>query len=123
MRIEKLTTTSEYQDVTMDELIEDFLDYGYLPSEDLESDIDEYLSVNVTNITDEETELFSDKVREINQEYLNDAKEDESNKLKDRDSILEVIENIIMYDVYKGEVGYYLTAEEILDLILENGRK
>lgn len=123
MRIEKLTTTSEYQDVTMDELIEDFLDYGYLPSEDLESDIDEYLSVNVTNITDEEAELFSDKVREINQEYLNDAKEDESNKLKDRDSILEVIENIIMYDVYKGEVGYYLTAEEILDLILENGRK
>lgn len=123
MRIEKLTTTSEYQDVTMDELIEDFLDYGYLPSEDLESDIDEYLSVNVTNITDEEAELFSDKVREINQEYLNDAKEDESNKLKDRDSILEVIENTIMYDVYKGEVGYYLTAEEILDLILENGRK
>ena len=116
--------TSSIEDVIMEEAVNEFFDGDWDPKswEDTEKCIDSYIE-EFDEITDEEKNLLRQGIKKEFDEEVNRLRQKETNQLKDRKSILNWIEST-QYDFPdEGEVGYMLSEEEILDLILQNGNK
>lgn len=116
--------TSSIEDVIMEEAVDEFFDGDWDPRswEDTEKCIDSYIE-EFDEITDEEKNLLRQGIKKEFDEEVNKLRQKETNQLKDRKSILNWIKST-QYDFPdEGEVGYMLSKEEILDLILQNGNK
>lgn len=111
------------EEVSIETAINDFFDGDWNPKdwEETEEYIDTYIEEEFTNISDKEkNQLKSGIKKEYNKRVLN-LKQEEIDQLKDRKSILKFLEEAICDYCDEGEVGYLLSAEEILDLIIKNG--
>lgn len=122
---EKLVTT-KYIDVSDEDVVNDFMEdaftiYEWLVDDPTINDYD-YFWVDY-ELTEEDKERLFSKIQIKAKEEIEKAKEDEKDLLKDRESILTFINCSIEDSDYSGQIGYTLSAEEILDTILENGRK
>ena len=118
----KLVTFIE--DVTLEEVVNEFFDGDWDPRswEDTESYIDSYIK-EFKEISDKEKDLLRVEIKKEFDKKVNEIRQEEYVQLKDRKSILKWIETLNDDFPFEGEVGYMLSKEEILDLILQNGNK
>ena len=112
---------SSIEEISIEEAVKDFCEEycGSIDSKDFDSEFDYFIEVDIKEISLKE---------EIKKQLIKQKEEfivQEKSKLKNRTSILEWIDYNIKYDecLEGGDIGYYLSAEEILDLIIENGKK
>jgi hypothetical protein len=117
---------SSIEDITMEEAVDEFFDGDWDPRswEDTEINIDSYIE-EFSEISDKEASLLKIEIKKEFNERVNELRQKEIVQLKDRNSILKWIENMIEDNYWQdeGEVGYMLSKEEILDLIIQNGNK
>ena len=124
-------STSEIKDVSIDEVVEQFLEEDWIlsdPENEVISNLEYFLDDEITEITPEEEQEIKEKVLAKVTEKRKELIEKEKSCLKDRQAILHFFKNLFdYYDYYEGftegETGYLLSPEEILDLIIENGKK
>ena len=124
------TTTERLVDVSDNDIVDDFMINEFL--------IDDWISDNEFwadaikdydyfwedyDLTEEDKERISELIKIEVKKEVEKGKEEEKNLLKDRENILEFITDSINEYPVEGEIGYLLSSEEILDTILENGRK
>jgi hypothetical protein len=112
------------EDIAMEEAVNEFFDGDWEPTswEDTESCIDSYIE-EFSEIEDEEENLLRQEIKKEFDKMVNNLREEESVQLKDRKSILNWIDSSFDNWPDEGEVGYLLSKEKILDLILQNGNK
>lgn len=124
MKKEVREWTSSIEDISMEEAVDEFFDGDWDPKswEDTETYIDSYIE-EFQEISDKEADHLKAEIKKEFDEDVNKIRQEEINQLKDRKSILNWIKST-QYDFPdEGEVGYMLSEEEILDLILQNGNK
>ena len=126
MKKEITKWTSSIEDIAIEEAVNEFFDGDWDPKswEDTEATIDSYIE-EFSEISDKEADLLRTEIKKEFSEKVNELRKKEIGQLKDRNSILKWIENIIEDNYWQdeGEIGYILSKEEILDLILQNGNK
>ena len=118
---------SSIEEISIEEAVKDFCkEYcGSIDSEDFDSEFDYFIKVDIKEISPEEMEALKEEIKKQLIKRKEEFIVQEKSKLKNRTSILEWIDYNIKYDecLEGGDIGYYLSAEEILDLIIENGKK
>jgi len=124
MKKEITKWTTFVEDIAMEEAVNEFFDGDWDPRswEDTEQYIDSYTE-EFDEISDKEEDLLRQEIKKEFYKRVNKLRQEEIDQLEDRKSILDWIKNT-QYDYPdEGEVGYMLSKEEILDLILQNGNK
>lgn len=119
---------SSMKEVSIEEAARDFCEeYGLsnLDINDFDSELNYFIEDNIKEISPEERTALEEEIKKFIIKQKREAAAEEKYQLKDRESILEWLDNYIGNDDYleEGDVGYYLTAREILDLIIKNGQK
>ena len=123
MKKEVQKWTYSVEDVAMEEAVNEFFDGDWNPKDWVETEdyiysyIDEF-----DEISDKEKDLLKSEIKKEFDKKVNRLRQEEIGQFKDKDSILEWIENSFDWPC-EGEVGYLLSAEEILDLILQYSNK
>lgn len=125
--MKKKVWKSSVEEISIEEAAKSFCkDYcGGLDSEDFDSELDYFIKDNIKEISPEEMEALKEEIKKKLIKQKEESIVQEKSKLKNRTSILEWIDYNIKYDdcLEAGDIGYYLSAKEILDLIIENGKK
>lgn len=127
--MKKEVLVSSMKEVSIEEVARDFCkEYcGDLDSEDFDSELDYFIKDNIKEISSEEMDALKEEIKKQLIKQKEEFIVQEKSKLKNRTSILEWIDYNIKfkYDdcLEAGDIGYYLSAKEILDLIIENGKK
>ena len=118
---------SSIEEISIEEAVKDFCkEYcGSIDSEDFDSEFDYFIKVDIKEISLKERDLLKEEIKKQLIKRKEEFIVQEKSKLKNRTSILEWIDYNIKYDecLEGGDIGYYLSAKEILDLIIENGKK
>ena len=124
MKKEITKWTSSIEDIAMEEAIDEFFDGNWDPKswEDTEANIDSYIE-EFSEISDKEANLLKVEIKKEFSEKVNELRKKEIDQLKDKNSILEWIKNSCDDWPNEEEIGYILSKEEILDLIIQNGNK
>ena len=114
---------SSVEDITTEEAVSEFFNGDWDPRnwEDTEQYIDSYIE-EFQEISDKEEDHLRAEIKKEFDKEISELKKEEIDQLKDRKSILNWIKNLNDWPD-EGEVGYLLSKEEILDLILKNGNK
>lgn len=114
---------SSVKDITIEEAVNIFFDGDWDPRnwEDTEQYIDSYIE-EFQEISDKEEDHLRAEIKKEFDKEISKLKKEEIDQLKDRKSILNWIKNLNDWPD-EGEVGYLLSKEEILNLILQNGNK
>ena len=115
------------EEISIEEAVKDFCkEYcGSIDSEDFDSEFDYFIEVDIKEISPEERDTLKEEIKKKLIKQKEEFIIQEKSKLKNRTSILEQIDYNIKYDedLEGGDIGYYLSAKEILDLIIKNGNK
>ena len=118
---------SSIEEISIEEAVKDFCkEYcGSIDSEDFDSELDDFIKDNIKEISPEEMDALKEEIKKQLIKQKEEFIVQEKSKLKNRTSILEWIDYNTKYDacLEAGDIGYYLSAKEILDLIIENGKK
>jgi hypothetical protein len=124
MKKEVQKWTFSVEDVTMEEAVSEFFDGDWDPIDwkETETNIDSYIE-EFSEISDKEENRLRSEIKKEYDEKVSKLKKEETDQLKNRESILEWIGNSCDDWPDEGVVGYMLSREEILDLILQNGNK
>ena len=124
MKKEITKWTTSIEEISMEEAVNEFFDGGWDPHDwdDTDTCIDSYIE-DFNEISDKEAGLLKIEIKKEFNKRVNEIYLEETDQLKDRESILELIESTFSDCPSEGEVGYMLSKEEILDLILQNGNK
>lgn len=126
MKKKEIITTSKYVDISDADIVQDFMENEFYIGDWYDDFIDDcYFWDDYEDLTEEDKERISKLIKVRVDKEIKKYKDEEKNLLKDRKSILRFLCDCGEYedDLAPGEVGYSLSGEEILDLILENGRK
>ncbi len=118
---------SEIKEVSLKDAVKVFFeecDYNIGDWSETEENLDYFIN-DFKEINNEEEKLLREEVKKEFDKKVNKYKQEELAHLKNKSSILKWIKSIIGIDglIEAGDPGYMLNAEEILDLILENGQK
>jgi len=114
---------SEIKEVSLKDAVKVFFeecDYNIGDWSETEENLDYFIN-DFKEINNEEEKLLREEVKKEFDKKVNKYKQEELAHLKNKSSILKWIKSII--GIEAGDPGYMLNAEEILDLILENGQK
>lgn len=117
---------SSIKEISIEEAVRDFCEEycGSMDSEDFDSELDYFIKDNIKEISPEEMDALKEAIKKQLIKQEEEFIVQEKSKLKTRTSILEWIDHNIKYACLEaGDIGYYLSAKEILDLIIENGKK
>ncbi len=124
MKVKVIRTKEVLEDVTLDEVVEEIMDYigDFYDDDCVSEDIDDVLDDDkYDQLTPEEIELIKKEVEKRVHKKRDEINNEELLKLTDRNLVIELIENGIDNSYLNpGDIGYFLTAEEILDNILKN---
>ena len=113
------------EEVSIETAINDFFVEDWNPKdwEETEEFIDTYIEEEFTNISDKEKNQLKSEIKREYDKRVSNLRQEEIDQLKDRESILEVLGEAMFDYCDEGEVGFMLSAGEIIDLIIENGNK
>jgi len=125
MKKKEFITKEKYVDVSDADIVRDFMENEFYVGD---WDCGSYIYYDPFwkdyELTDEDKKRISELIKVEIKKEIENYREQEKQLLKDRKSILYFLSSHIeSYDIDPGKVGYMLSDEEILDLILENGRK
>lgn len=121
---------SSIKEISIEEAAKSFCEdcekrYGGFDSDDFNSELNYFIENNIKEISSEEIDALKEEIKKQLIKQKEEFIVQEKSKLKNRTSILEWIDYNIKYDdcLEEGDIGYYLSAKEILDLIIKNGKK
>lgn len=119
---------SSIEEVSIEEAARDFCEecgLSNLDISDFDSELNYFIEDNIKEISSEEKYKLKEEIKKRLIKQKEEAISEEKYQLKDRKSILEWLDNYIGNDDFleEGNVGYYLSAREILDLIIKNWQK
>lgn len=119
---------SSIEEVSIEEAARDFCEeYGLsnLDISDFDSELNYFIKDNIKEISPVERATLEEEIKKFIIKQKEEIVAEEKYQLKDRKSILEWLDNYIGNDDFleEGNVGYCLSAREILDLIIKNGQK
>ena len=128
-----IKTIEEIEAYSIEEVADDFLDY-YYESEledlkgNLEYEITDYLVREDIKHSEEEKGSLIKLVKEKIDEKLNNIREPEIKRLSNRKSIHKWLSGLLdsmckLDDIESGDVGFLLSVDDIIDLIVKNGNK
>lgn len=128
-----IKTIEEIKEYSMEEVADDFLDHYYESEleglkKNLEYEINTYLVAEDIKHSEEEKESFIKLVKEKIDEKLNNIREPEIKSLSNRKSIHKWLSGLLdsmrkLDDIEYGDVGFLLSIDDIIDLIVKNGNK
>lgn len=125
--MKKKVWKSSIKEISIEEAVKDFCkEYcRSIDNEDFDSEFEYFIEDNIKEISSEEMDALKEEIKKQLIKQKEEFIVQEKSKLKNRTSILEWIDYNIKYDdcLEEGDIGYYLSAKEILDLIIENGKK
>lgn len=132
MKIKKveLVETMKEVEISANQLASNIYEDNYYPgisldelSLSVESELDD--NDEYSCLSDEDKNQIFEIIDRLYNKSLEDEKEEELKQLCDRSHIISTISDLIEhYDPYDiGDIGFSLSAEEILDEILKNGNK
>ena len=126
-------TIEEFEESSIEEVADDFLNHYYESElkdlkKNLEYEINTYLVEEDIKHSEEEKESFIKLVKEKIDENINNMKEPEIKRLSNRKSIHKWLSELLDYirsleDIEPSDVGFLLSVDEIIDLITKNGNK
>ena len=124
MKKEVQKWVSSIEEITIEEAVNEFFDGDWDPRswEDTETYIGSYIE-EFDEISDKEEDHLRAEIKKEFDKRINELRQGEIDQLKDKKSILNWIESLGDDWPDEGVVGYILSREEILDLILQNGNK
>ena len=126
MKVKKTKVLEVEEELSAPETVEMlFAEYDWWPDdwEETKNSFTESLEYDDPNITDEEIEtILLEAKKEFDSRVKNLIKE-ESEQLKDRKSIINWLSDITGEFLDEGMVGYCLSLDQIVDLIIQNGKK
>jgi hypothetical protein len=120
MKIKKTKLVKVEEEVSIPEILEMLFEYDWWP-DDWEGTRDSFITAleyDNPDITKEEIKTILPEAKKEFDRRVKDLMEEEAEQLKDRRSIINWL-----HDIDKGNVGYYLTLDQIVDLIIQNGNK
>ena len=128
-----IKTIEEIEEYSIEEVANEFLDY-YCESEledlksNLEYEITDYLVEEDIKYSEEEKGSLIKLVKEKIDEKLNNIREHEIKSLSNRKSIHKWLSGLLdsmrkLDDIEYGDVGFLLSVDDIIDLIVKNGNK
>lgn len=128
-----IKTIEEVEEYPMEEVANDFLDHYYESElkdlkKNLEYEVNTYLVAEDIKHSEEEKESFIKLVKEKIDENINNIREPEIKRLSNRKSIHKWVSELLDYmrrldDIEPSDVGFLLSVDEIIDLIIKNGNK
>lgn len=128
-----IKTIEEIEEYSMEEVADDFLDHYYESElkdlkKNLEYEINTYLVTEDIKHSEEEKESLIKLVNEKIDENINNIREPEIKSLSNRKSIHKWLSGLLdsmrkLDDIESGDVGFLLSVDEIIDLIIQNGNK
>lgn len=128
-----IKTIEEIEEYSMEEVADDFLDYYYESEledlkKNLEYEITDYLVKEDIKYSEEEKGSLIKLVKEKIDEKLNNIREPEIKSLSNRKSIHKWLSGLLdsirkLDDIEYGDVGFLLSVDDIIDLIVKNGNK
>lgn len=128
-----IKTIEKLEEYSMEEIADDFLDHYYESElkdlkENLEYEVNTYLVAEDIKHSEEEKESFIKLVKEKIDENINNIREPEIKRLSNRKSIHKWLSELLDYmrrleDIEPSDVGFLLSVDEIIDLIIKNGNK
>lgn len=125
MKVKNTKVVEVEEELSISEILEMLFNYDWWP-DDWEGTRDSFiesLKFDDPDITDEEIEtILLEAKKEFDSRVKNLIKE-ESDQLKDRKGIINWLSDIIGEFLNEGMVGYCLTLDQIVDLIIKNGKK
>ena len=114
------------EEVSLEDTVNDFFDGDWDPRDwdETKSCLDAYIDEEFEEISNKEAALLSEEIKKEFDKRVSELKQEEIDQLKDRKSILDLLDYYLCSGFPNmGEVGFLLSNEEILDLILQNGNK
>ena len=117
---------SSIKEVSIEEAARDFCEeFMKLDINDFDPELNYFIEGNIKEISTEEKAALKEEIKKCMIKQKEEFVVQEKSKLKNRTSILEWIDDYIGNNdcLEEGDIGYYLSAEEILDLIIKNGQK
>lgn len=125
-----IKTIEEIEEYSMEEVADDFLDHYYEVElkdlkENLEYEVNTYLVAEDIKHSEEEKESLIKLVKKKIDENINNIREPEIKRLSNRKSIHKWLSELLdsIEDIEPSDVGFLLSVDEIIDLIIENGNK
>ena len=128
-----IKTIEEIEECLMEEIANDFLNYYYESEledlkDNLEYEITDYLVEEDIKYSEEEKGSLIKLVKEKIDEKLNNIREPEIKSLSNRKSIHKWLSGLLdsmrkLDDIEYGDVGFLLSVDDIIDLIVKNGSK
>lgn len=125
-----IKTIEEIEEYSIEEVADDFLDHYYEVElkdlkENLEYEVNTYLVAEDIKHSEEEKESLIKLVKKKIDENINNIREPEIKRLSNRKSIHKWLSELLdsIEDIEPSDVGFLLSVDEIIDLIIENGNK
>ena len=128
-----IKTIEEIEEYSMEKVADDFLSYYYESEledlkDNLEYEITDYLVEEDIKHSEEEKGSLIKVVKEKIDEKLNNLRESEIKHLSNRKSIYKWLSGLLdsmrkLDDIEYGDVGFLLSVDDIIDLIVKNGNK
>lgn len=125
MKVKKTKLIEVEEEVSISEILEMLFEYDWWP-DDWEGTRDSFieaLKYDFPDITEEEIKTILPETKKEFDRRVKELIEEEAEQLKDRRSIINWLRDMIGEFLGKGSVGYCLTLDQIVDLIIQNGNK
>ena len=125
MKVKKTKLLEVEEELSIPEILEMLFEYDWWP-DDWEGTRDSFieaLKYDSPDITKEEIKTILPEAKKEFDRRVKKLIEEESEQLKDRRSITNWLRDIMGEFLDEGSVGYCLTLDQIVDLIIQNGNK
>lgn len=129
MKIKTNEWKSVEKELSIEEAVEQFFDecsVYYNDWDETSYELEDFID-NIDDISDSEKASLTEAVKKKFNMEAEKLRQEEIRQLDNRRLILSFLTSINFdendWDINEGDIGYMLSAEEILDLILKNGNK
>lgn len=127
MKIKRTKIREIEEEVTITEFVNELFEGDWNPHDwdDTESIFRDTIEYDYPEISEDDIEEIIEEAKKKFEKIVNEYRDKEIEKLSNRSKIREWLSGYIDYDenLYEGDPGYILSVDEIIDLIIKNGKK
>lgn len=127
MKIKRSKIKQVEEEVSISEFVDELFEDEWNPNDwdDTESMFRDAIEYDYPEISEDDIEEIIKEAKKKFEKIVNEYRDEEIEKLSGRSKIREWLSSYIDVDedLYEGEPGYVLDVDEIIDLIIKNGKK
>lgn len=127
MKIKRTKVKEEEEEITITEFVDELFEDYWNPRDwdDTEGIFRDAIEYDHPEISEDDVEEIIEESKKKFEKIVSKYRDEEIEKLSGRSKIREWLSGYIDYaeDINEGEPGYTLDVDEIIDLIIKNGKK